>query len=201
MSLSSVNTLKWRQSSLDTSQHWETPRTKSSQTKGMLIKAKQKWRLTSEYVLTITFCILPLFPLPSLQSQNKIEQLERAANPAAYKSHSRYGTHKRKVWAVNHPGEALPDDEVDVDDIVVFRTQEVSLNCPITKGALKEPVKKYVVYLRTRLLTFDSRHCGHVYSKAAIEELLHRAKGGRGRAKQVACPLSGNYWCFKHTDG
>lgn len=47
------------------------------------------------------------------------------------------------MWAVNHPGEALPDDPED--DLVVYRTQEVAVTCPITRKEFIDPVKKYVL--------------------------------------------------------
>jgi hypothetical protein len=84
---------------------------------------------------------------PELSSmfEERIVQLEARQDPAHWKRHPKYTAFRRKVWNVNHEGEALPDEPED--DFVITRTQAVTLTCPITRKDLEEPVKKCVLHL------------------------------------------------------
>ena len=60
--------------------------------------------------------------------------------------------------------------ELEDDDIVVGQVIQ-SLKCPITLSLLEEPVR--------------NSKCPHVYSKAAIMEMLRRGQG------RIPCPVAG----------
>eukprot|EP01127_Copromyxa_protea_P019214 TRINITY_DN6178_c0_g1_i2.p1 TRINITY_DN6178_c0_g1~~TRINITY_DN6178_c0_g1_i2.p1 ORF type:complete len:197 (-),score=36.36 TRINITY_DN6178_c0_g1_i2:129-719(-) len=110
--------------------------------------------------------------------EERLAQLEARHDAAQYKSHPKFTSFRRKVWNVNHEGEALPDEPED--DLVISRTQSVSLHCPITRQDLVDPIK--------------NRNCGHVYSQAAIQGVL--ATGGKiiargSKIKAVNCPVAG----------
>eukprot|EP01121_Diplochlamys_sp_Union-15-3_P017561 TRINITY_DN6208_c0_g1_i2.p1 TRINITY_DN6208_c0_g1~~TRINITY_DN6208_c0_g1_i2.p1 ORF type:complete len:169 (+),score=28.32 TRINITY_DN6208_c0_g1_i2:43-549(+) len=53
------------------------------------------------------------------------------------KSHPKYREFRQKVWAVNHQGEALPDD----DEIMVMNTAGEFI-CPLSRSEMEEPLKK-----------------------------------------------------------
>eukprot|EP01126_Amoeba_proteus_P025971 TRINITY_DN2578_c0_g1_i29.p1 TRINITY_DN2578_c0_g1~~TRINITY_DN2578_c0_g1_i29.p1 ORF type:complete len:156 (-),score=43.78 TRINITY_DN2578_c0_g1_i29:122-589(-) len=78
------------------------------------------------------------------------------------------------VWAIHHPGEALPDLELDGDELVVMRTQEHSFICPLTKILFEIPLK--------------NRDCGHTFSQAAVLTLLNSKQRNKGA---ILCPIAG----------
>ena len=92
-----------------------------------------------------------------------------------YEHISEFQDFKRRVWDINHQNQPPPaswfgTDTVEDDDIVV--DQEIqSLNCPITLTLLENPVRNAT--------------CPHVYSRAAIVELIRHGRG------QIKCPVAG----------
>jgi len=85
------------------------------------------------------------------------------------KKHQKYREFKQKIWHVNHPSEALPDEQDE--ELVVMSQKDDNLTCPLSRSLLVEPTR--------------SQTCGHVYSKAAVMKYL-AVKKGRGR-----CPVAG----------
>jgi len=63
----------------------------------------------------------------------------------------------------------------DDDDDIIVENGEVNFTCPITRKPFVDPVK--------------NRACGHSYSRAAIYEVIARARRGRGNA--CPCPVAG----------
>jgi E3 SUMO-protein ligase NSE2 len=81
---------------------------------------------------------------------------------------------KRRVWDVNHTNVPPPRswfEEAPEDDDIVVDQEIQSLKCPLTLQLLEEPVRNST--------------CPHVYSKAAILEVIRHGKG------MVPCPVAG----------
>jgi len=97
--------------------------------------------------------------------EKKNELLNANTKPRRHHDHARWKEFQDEV-----AGEAV--DEVDDDDMedVQFDSQKISLKCPITKTTFVDPVMNPA--------------CKHVYSRAAIAQLMDRGHAevfARGR--------------------
>jgi len=99
--------------------------------------------------------------------EEKLKELQesQAEDTSKFKKHPKYREFKQKVWAVNHQGEALPDE-----DEVVVMSQAGEFICPLSRAEMVDPMK--------------NRQCGHSFSKVAIKGYLK----GHG---QKQCPVAG----------
>lgn len=93
-----------------------------------------------------------------------------------YDNATEYQDFKRRVWDVNHANVPAPRSWFDAasaedDDDIVVGQEIQSLKCPLTLRLLEEPVRNSL--------------CPHVYSKAAIFEIILVSGGS------VPCPVAG----------
>ncbi len=61
---------------------------------------------------------------------------------SALTSHPKWREFTQRVWAVNHPDEALPEDEDNEVIAMQPRSDENNYLCPITRALLVQPVRK-----------------------------------------------------------
>jgi hypothetical protein len=101
----------------------------------------------------------------------RMEELEGAGRPDAYAAHPLWMRLRQDLWNVHHEGEPLPERAGDGELVVV---RKVVLVCPLTTETLEAPQK--------------NPECGHVYSRAAVNEYMQRKKSKR---EQPVCPVVG----------
>jgi len=103
--------------------------------------------------------------------EGKLKNLEGNADPSAFKKHNKYREFKQKVWAVNHPNDAAPDEDQDL--VMMQPSGDSDLICPITRKELDGPTR--------------NQSCGHCYSNAAVMQYLSSNRGKR----TIQCPVAG----------
>ncbi|KAJ8080672.1 hypothetical protein PM082_017506 [Marasmius tenuissimus] len=107
-----------------------------------------------------------------------------------YAKHAVYKTFKEGLYAVDHPGEAMPpisdfitqepgDDEDDDEDIEVGGVTQ-DFKCPLTLRELEDPVTSSI--------------CKHSFSRDALRQLFGNDRGSK------KCPASGCNKSFRLAD-
>lgn len=99
--------------------------------------------------------------------KQKTLKIEKSKGINAYKTCEEYIEYKRALWQVNHPNEPMQFSEND--DLAVILPSEENFICPLSRVELVEPVKNQI--------------CGHVFSKAIINEYI--------RSGNSECPVAG----------
>eukprot|EP01130_Rhizamoeba_saxonica_P017572 TRINITY_DN8551_c0_g1_i2.p1 TRINITY_DN8551_c0_g1~~TRINITY_DN8551_c0_g1_i2.p1 ORF type:complete len:243 (-),score=64.41 TRINITY_DN8551_c0_g1_i2:44-724(-) len=97
--------------------------------------------------------------------EQRVEQLSENSNPQQYlKGNGLYRDFKQRVWAINHEGEALPEEFQDEELVVMTQTDDTDnfTFCPITREVMTDPVR--------------NDPCGHAYSREAIMQHLRKSK-------------------------
>ena len=108
-----------------------------------------------------------------------------------YGNHEEFRELKRRIWDIHNEGRTLPpasrwfaiNDDIedgdamqngneDVGDDIVMEHEKQSLKCPITLTTFEEPVR--------------NTHCPHIFSKAAILDMIRQ-----GRLDVIECPVPG----------
>lgn len=107
-----------------------------------------------------------------LLEKEKLHFDRNNANDEELKKHKYYKKFRTKVWQVNHPGEALPEEQDD--DLLVMPSQAQEYMCPLTMEPLTDPLTNSI--------------CGHSYNKNAIIQYI---RSNRRRGGSVACPVAG----------
>ncbi|ESK94950.1 hypothetical protein Moror_13955 [Moniliophthora roreri MCA 2997] len=107
-----------------------------------------------------------------------------------YAKNENYKSLKENLYAIDHPGEAMPpitefvpkepgDDSDDDDDLEVGGVTQ-DFKCPLTLRQLENPV--------------TSKVCGHSFSREALKQLFANHRGAK------MCPASGCNRSFTYND-
>lgn len=103
----------------------------------------------------------------AMMYRDKTREIHSAAKKGIGKSEEAVEIAKA-VWEIGRPDE--PFQLQGDDDLAVFAPADDNITCPITRLELVDPMRN---------------SCGHVYSKAAIDEYLRRHR------QRAGCPVAG----------